>query len=253
MRRARPSSRRRRRCTRRGPKASPSATQDKATALFEEGNTLFAQQAHAPALEKYRAARRALGSPADPVQPRGHPDPPRSHRSRLPTHLEQGAALSARRRSRRSSTSRRSTTRRSLKGRVGYVEATCDAGRRRACSSTASAGSAAPARRRSASMAGEHTLVGELAKLPHRSQPHRRRRRRDRDARRSSSSRSIPRSSSSIPYRRWIPWTITGGRRSRSGSPVVGVWFAGRGQMKTFERELRARLPDDRLREGSVR
>src|SRR4030095_7185958 len=30
--------------------------QDKASKLYEEGNTLFAQQAHAPALEKYKQA-----------------------------------------------------------------------------------------------------------------------------------------------------------------------------------------------------
>jgi hypothetical protein len=34
----------------------PQEQQDKASALYEEGNQLFAQQAHAPALEKYRAA-----------------------------------------------------------------------------------------------------------------------------------------------------------------------------------------------------
>ena len=34
----------------------PQDTQDKASALYEEGNQLFAQQAHAPALEKYKAA-----------------------------------------------------------------------------------------------------------------------------------------------------------------------------------------------------
>jgi hypothetical protein len=34
----------------------PQAAQDKANALFAEGNQLFGQQAHAPALEKYRAA-----------------------------------------------------------------------------------------------------------------------------------------------------------------------------------------------------
>jgi len=34
----------------------PKATQDKANALFDEGNKLFEQQAHAPAVEKYRAA-----------------------------------------------------------------------------------------------------------------------------------------------------------------------------------------------------
>ena len=34
----------------------PQDVQDKAKALYEEGNTLFAQQAHAPALEKYKQA-----------------------------------------------------------------------------------------------------------------------------------------------------------------------------------------------------
>lgn len=34
----------------------PEAQQDQANAIFEEGNQLFAQQAHNPALEKYRAA-----------------------------------------------------------------------------------------------------------------------------------------------------------------------------------------------------
>lgn len=204
--------------------------QKQASALYEEGNTLFAQQAHAPALEKYRAAVALWDHPLIQfnlavtlirldriLEAAEHLDKAlRYQATPYKEELYQQAL----------------DYQRLVQGRVGWVEATCmqagagvllDGKRWFSC----------PGTQKVRAMAGEHTLVGELEGYLTASQP------------------LVVIGGSTVskkvelvplgtavkleyPYRRWVSWTITAGGAAL-GLAGVGVWFAGRGQMKTFD------------------
>ena len=213
----------------------PDAAQKQASALYEEGNTLFAQQAHAPALEKYRAAVDLWDHPLIQfnlavtlirldriLEAAEHLD--RALRYQAAPYKDElyQQALDYQR---------------LVQGRVGFVEASC-----------AQAGAKVlldgkrwfncPGTQKVRAMAGEHTLVGELSGFLTASQP------------------LIVLGGTTVtkkvtllpldtavkyeyPRRRWIPWTITvaGAALGLAGG---GIWFAGRSQMKTFDRNFAA-------------
>ena len=138
----------------------PEAQQDQANAIFEEGNQLFAQQAHNPALEKYRAALALwdhplirfnlavtlirLDRPLEAIEEleralRFGEDP---FKKDLYQQALDYQAL--------------------LRGRVGHVEARCS----QAGAQVLLDGKpwfACPGRQKLRVMAGEHALVGQLA------------------------------------------------------------------------------------------
>jgi hypothetical protein len=208
----------------------PEPTQKQASALYEEGNTLFGAQAHAPALEKYRAAVALWDHPLIQfnlavtlirldriLEAAEHLDKAlRYQAAPYKDELYQQAL----------------DYQRLVQGRVGTVEVTCgqagakvllDGKRWFNC----------PGTQKTRAMAGEHTLVGELEGFLTASQP------------------LIVLGGASVtkkvelvpldntvrlvyPRRRWVSWTITAAGAA-VGLAGVGVWFAGRGQMKTFD------------------
>ncbi len=208
----------------------PEPTQDKANALFEEGNALFAQQAHAPALEKYRAAVAIWDHPLI-----------RFNLAvtliRLDRSLE--AADELERALRYGETpfkkdlySQALDYQALLKRQVGYVEATCD----QAGASLLLDGKpwfSCPGTQKIRVLAGEHALVGELSNYLTSSQ-------------RivvaggttvSEKVKLVPLESAVIlkyPYRRWIPYTVTVTGLA-VGLGGLGVWLLGRSQMTDFE------------------
>jgi hypothetical protein len=208
----------------------PEAQQDQANAIFEEGNQLFAQQAHAPALEKYRAAvalwdhplirfnlavtlirlDRVLEAADQLEQALRYGDQP------FTKELYQQAldyqAL--------------------LKGRVGYIEASCD----QAGAAVLLDGKpwfACPGTQKIRVMAGEHALVGELSNYLTSSQ---------RvvvigGTTATEKLKLVPLESAVIlvyPYRRWLPYAVTA-TGAAIGLGGLGFWFAGRRQMTSFE------------------
>jgi len=213
----------------------PEAIQKQASALYEEGNTLFAQQAHAPALEKYRAAVDLWNHPLIQfnlavtlirldriLEAAEHLDKAlRYQEAPYKEELYQQAL----------------DYQRLVQGRVGFVEASC-----------AQAGAKVlldgkrwfncPGTQKIRAMAGEHTLVGELRGFLTASQPlivlg---------GATVSKKVELLPLETAvklEYPYRRWIPWTITVAGAA-VGLVGGGVWFTGRNQMKTFDRNFAA-------------
>jgi hypothetical protein len=208
----------------------PQEVQDKASALYEEGNTLFAQQAHAPALEKYRQAialwehplirfnmavteirlERILEAADNLEKSLAFGDKPFK-----PELYQQALDYQA-----------------LVKNQVGYLEVSCDqAGTRLLLDGKPWFD--CPATKRIRVLTGEHAIVGEKQGFL------------------TASTKVvvdggetvrekialIPLESAVIlkyPYRRWIPWTTTG-----TGVAVAlggaAVWLAGRSQMDRFE------------------
>ena len=214
------------------PWANGVSVEDQATAqaMFEEGNTLFAQLAHAPALEKYRAALKLWDHPLIRFNLA-------VTEIRLDRVLEAAVDLEAALRFGEAPFKpelyqQALDYRALIRKQVGHVAASCtqagatillDGKRWFGC----------PGGERLQVMAGEHTLVGELPGYI------------------AASQRLIVtgggtaigkidlvplESAVKLVYRtpRWIPWTITGG-----GAVLalvgLGVWSAGRGQMETFD------------------
>lgn len=217
----------------------PEATQDKANAIYEEGNTLFAQQAHAPALEKYRAAIALWDHPRirfNLAVTLIRLDRPLEAADELEKALRFGDAPFD-----KALYQQALDYQALLKGRVGYVEATC-----------AKAGAKAtldgkpwfdcPGTQRVRVMAGEHIVEGKLEGwVPATS---------GRVVVGGGSSAKVDIAMKSIEsavvikyrYPRWIPFTITG-----TGLAVgIGGLFAylsGRSQMNTFEDEFASTCP----------
>lgn len=211
----------------------PEPTRREAEKLFDEGNDLFAKQAHAPAVEKYRAALalwdhplvqfnlavtlirldRALEAAEALEKALRYTDKPFK-----PDLYQQALDYQA-----------------LLKGRLGYIEVGCD---QPGASITldGKAWFACPGKQKTRVEVGEHTVVGDLAKhLP-------------------INRRIVVAGGASVterirlepldtaiklqyPYKRWVPWTVmTGGLTV--GLAGLGVWLAGRGQMDAFRQNF---------------
>ena len=207
----------------------PEATQQQAHVIFADGNTLFSQQQHAPALEKYRVAlalwehplirfnlavteirlERVLEAADDlekALQFGAAPFTPELYQQALDYQSL-------------------------LKGRVGYIEASCTA--QASVQLDGKQWFSCPGTKRVRVIAGEHTLVSE------------------RPGYLTNSRRVVVPGGKTIteklvvvsiesavvleyPYRQWIPWTITA-----TGAAIAlggaGLWFAGRNQMTEFD------------------
>jgi hypothetical protein len=213
----------------------PQDVQNKARALYEEGNTLFAQQAHAPALEKYKQAialwehplirfnmavteirlERILEAADNLEKSLKYGDKPFK-----PELYQQALDYQA-----------------LVKGRVGYIEASCD----QAQAHLLLDGKPwfnCPGTQKIRVLTGEHAIVAEKPGFL------------------TASSKVVvdggeivqqkvklvPLDSAVVlkyPYRRWIPWTMTG-IGVAVGLGGVGTWFLGKNQMDQFEADFSA-------------
>jgi hypothetical protein len=211
----------------------PQAQQDEASALYEEGNTLFGQQAHPAAVEKYKAALKLWDHPlirfnlavteirlekileaADDLE-RALRYGDKPFKAELYQNALDYQAL--------------------IKGRVGFIEASCDqAGAKLLLDGTPWFN--CPGKKTLRVLAGEHAIVaekqgfltysekfvvvgGETAK---------------------QNAKLIPLDSAVIlkyPYRRWIPWTMVG-MGLAVGLGGAGTWFLGKNQMDQFDADF---------------
>lgn len=208
-------------------------TQDKASALYEEGNTLFAQQAHAPALEKYRAAialwehplirfnmavteirlERILEAADNLEKALAYGDKPFK-----PELYQQALDYQA-----------------LVKGRVGFIEASCDNTSARLLLD-GKPWFDCPGTQKIRVLAGEHAIVGEKpgfltasTKVVV-----------DGGETVQEKVKLVPLESAVVlqyRYRRWIPWTMTG-IGVAVGLGGVATWFAGQSQMDQFEADF---------------
>jgi hypothetical protein len=213
-------------------------TQDEANALFADANTLFARQAHAAALEKYRAAIALWDHPLirfnmavtlirlDRVLEAADELDQALRYGNTPfeaDHYQQALDYKA-----------------LLAGRVGTIEASCE----QAGAHVLLDGKPwfdCPNTRKQRVLAGEHAVVGE------------------RDGYLTRSLRLVVTGGSTMreklelvpldsavaleyPTRRWIPWTIAGGGAAIAVSGLA-VLFAGRSQMDKFSNEFRMACP----------
>lgn len=217
----------------------PEATQDQANAIYEEGNALFAQQAHAPALEKYRAAIALWDHPRirfNLAVTLIRLDRPLDAADELEKALRFGAEPFD-----KNLYQQALDYQALLKGRVGYVEATC-----------AKAGAKAtidgqpwfdcPGTQKKRVMAGEHIIEGKLEGwVPAKS---------GRVVVNGGSTAKLDIEMKSIEsavviryrYPRWIPFTITGTGLA-VGIGGLLVYLSGRSQMNTFEDEFETACP----------
>lgn len=214
------------------------SNRDKANAAFAEGNQLFAQQAHQPAIEKYKEAVAAWDHPLIRFNMA-------VSLVRLDRILEAAETLDAALRFGADPFTPEEYQRaldyqRLVGGRIGKVEASCkqdgvqillDGKPWFQC----------PASKTQLVMAGEHVIVGEKKEFATES------RRLVVAGGTTSSAKLELRSFDSVvkyeyPTPRWIPWTITG-----TGVAValggLGFWFAGRNQMDKFEADFAMMCP----------
>ena len=208
----------------------PEATQDQANAVFEEGNQLFAQQAHAPALEKYRAALAIWDHPLirfNLAVTLIRLDRPLEAAEELDKALRYGDAPF-----KKDLYQQALDYQILLKGRVGYIEASCD-----------QSGGAilldgkpwftCPGTQKARVMAGLHAVGGEA---PNYLMPTRRLVVTGGETT-TEKLKFVPLDSAVIlkyPYRRWIPYTVTA-FGAAVGLAGLAVWVAGRSQMNDFE------------------
>jgi hypothetical protein len=208
----------------------PPETQAKANALYDEGNQLFAQQAHAPAIEKYKAALALWDHPLirfnlavteirlDRVMEAAD-DLERALRfgdKPFKPELYQQAL----------------DYQRLLKGRLGFVEATCD----QTGAHLLLDGKPwfdCPGTKKERVAVGEHAIVGEKqgfltasTKLVV-----------EGGATATGKIALVPLESAvklEYPYRRWVPWT-TAGVGLAVGLAGVGTYFLGKNQLDQFQ------------------
>lgn len=211
----------------------PQDQQDKASALYEEGNQLFGQQAHAPALEKYKAAlalwdhplirfnlavteirlERILEAADDLDSALRYGDKPFK-----PELYQQALDYQA-----------------LVKNQVGFIEASCDQPGARLlldgkpwfdCVGT----------KKQRVLAGEHAITGEKKDFLTQSE-------KVVVSGGETESRKIklvPLDSAVVlryPHRRWVSWTMTGVGVA-VGLGGLGTWFAGKNQMDQFEADF---------------
>ncbi len=211
-------------------KGVPPETQAKANALYDEGNQLFAQQAHTAALEKYKAAvalwnhplirfnlavteirlDRVLEAADDLEQALQYGDKPFK-----PELYQQALDYQA-----------------LIKGRVGYIEATCDT----TASHLLLDGKPwfdCPGTQKQRIAAGEHAIVGERQGYLTASQ---------KvvvagGATAEAKVALIPLDAAvklEYPHARWMPWTV-GGIGLAVGLAGVGTYFLGKSQLDQFQ------------------
>lgn len=211
----------------------PQDKQDEASALYEEGNTLFGQQAHPAALEKYKAAIKLW-------------DHPLIRFNLAVTEIRLERILDA-------SDSLEASLRYGdkpfkpelyqnaldyqalIKGRVGYIEASCTQDQ----ASLLLDGKPwfdCPGTKKLRVLAGEHVIVGEKQGFL------------------TSSAKIVVNGGATVkhdvklipldsaitlkyPYRRWIPWTMAG-LGLAVGLGGAGTWFLGRNQMDQFDADF---------------
>lgn len=204
--------------------------QKQANALFEEGNQLFSQQAHGPALDKYRAAVAIWNHPL-------------IHFNMAVTEIKLDRILEAALDLERALRfGRKPFTpelyeqaldyQRLLEGRIGELQISCEQAEVRV-EVDGKPWLACPGQRRLRVLAGEHVIVGERAGfLP-------------------QSARLVVGGGAVVvqkirlvslesaayneyPTPRWIPWTITGG-----GAAILlgglGFYMAGKNQLSDFQ------------------
>jgi len=213
----------------------PQDKQDKASALYEEGNQLFAQQAHAPALAKYKEAialwehplirfnmavteirlERILDAADDLEKALRYGDKPFK-----PELYQQALDYQA-----------------LIKGRVGFVEASCEQDKARLLFD-GKPWFDCPGTQKIRVLAGEHAIVGEKegyltasTKVV------------------ASGGQTVSRKIKLVPldtavivkyrYRRWIPWTVFA-LGLVIGGGGGGVWYLGKQEMDQFEKEFTA-------------
>lgn len=215
------------------------ATQDQANAIFEEGNTLFAQQAHAPALEKYKAAIALWDHPLirfNLAVTLIRLDRPLEAADNLEAALRFGAEPF-----KKELYQQALDYQALLKGRVGYVEASCQ----QAGVKVRLDGKPwfdCPGKQKLRVLTGEHIVEGELESyVP------------------ASSGRVVVSGDAvathdvkmrslesavviSYKYPRWIPLT-TLGVGVAVGLGGVAVWLAGRSEMSDFEDQYLVECP----------
>ncbi len=217
----------------------PEATQDQANALYEEGNTLFAQQAHAPALEKYRAAIALWDHPRirfNLAVTLIRLDKPLEAADELERALRFGEAPFD-----KNLYQQALDYQALLAGRVGYVEATCSNAGAKATLDGAPWFDC-PGTQKIRVMAGEHIVEGKLEGwVP------------------AASGRVLVNGGSSVKidvqmksiesavvikyrYPRWIPFTITG-MGAAIGIGGVLTYLVGRSQMNDFHDEFTIQCP----------
>ncbi|HTR55107.1 MAG TPA: hypothetical protein VMJ10_30685 [Kofleriaceae bacterium] len=217
----------------------PQATQDKANALFAEANQLFAEQAHAAALDKYRAAIALWDHPLI-----------RFNLAvtliRLDRILEAADELDSALRYDEKPFSKELYQqaldyRKLLNGRVGDLEVTCD----QAGAHIQLDGKPwfeCPGTKKQRLLAGEHILVGDHA------------------GDLTSSERVVVAGGGTVtkhvklvpldaaivyhyPMQRWLPWTV-GGAGVAIAATGVAVWLAGRSQLDQFYNDVATTCPN---------
>jgi hypothetical protein len=214
------------------------ATQKKANALFDEGNQLFAQQSHAPALEKYKAAIAIWDHPMIRFNMA-------VTEIRLKQILEAAIDLDqALRYGQAPFTAdlyhQALDYQALLKNQISDIEVSCGQGEVHVLLD-GKPWFACPGKQKLRVMAGEHVLVGERAGyLTH-------------SARlvvaggavETHEVKLVPLSDAVIleyPYQRWIPWGITG-----AGAAIalggLGFYIAGRSQMDRFQTQFANMCP----------
>ncbi len=217
----------------------PQEQQDRASALYEEGNTLFGQQAHPAAVEKYKEALKLWDHPLIRFNLA-------VTEIRLDRILEAADDLESA--LRYGDTPFKKELYQSaldyqalIKGRVGYIEGSCD----QAGAKLLLDGKpwfACPGKKTVRTLAGEHTIVaekqgfltysdnfvvvgGETSK---------------------QNAKLVPLDSAVIlkyPYRRWIPWTMVG-MGLAVGLGGAGTWFLGKNQMDQFDADFTQQCQD---------
>lgn len=208
----------------------PQEQQDRASALYEEGNTLFGQQAHQAALAKYKEAiqlwdhplirfnmavteirmERILEAADDLTASLRFGDKPFK-----PELYQQALDYQA-----------------LIKGRVGYIEASCEQKDARLMLD-GKPWFECPGKKKIMVLVGEHVIVGEKQGFL------------------TSSTKFVVTGDKTsqqkvslvpldtavtytYPYRRWIPWTMVGIGLA-VGLGGAGTWFLGKNQMDKFD------------------
>jgi hypothetical protein len=214
------------------------ATRDKANALFDEGNTLFAQQAHQPAVEKYTEAIKVWDHPLIRFNMA-------VSLVRLSRYLEAAETLDAALRYGAEPFTPEEYQRaldyqRLVGNQIGNVEASCQQDGVQVLLD-GKPWFACPGSKKLRVLAGEHVVVGEKKDFATES------RRLVVNGGATASAKLELRSFDSVvkyeyPSPRWLPWTVTG-----TGVAValggLGFWFAGRNQMDKFEADFAMACP----------